>query len=439
MIRPVIVMLVIALAMLAAPDAGAQSPEIAPEHWKSLAKVVRIVKRDYVTAVDDARLAAGCADRVYTLPSLKAMRPAGPVASLTDIPVVLRSAADAAKDTLPAQLVSACLGGMLGSLDAHSRYVPPDEARQFTTGAAAVGLELTVHNNTVFVVEVVEGSPAAGAGIKPGDRVAAIGGRSLDGLALHEVTRRLRGHVGSEVTVTIARGAEVLEFPMTRAIVRYVTMKANVIEPGFLHLRLRQFNESTLREIEQALAPLLEKVDTTPRALLLDLRDNSGGLLRTAIDLAAGFLPPNAVIGSTDGRNPVSKHRMTGDRRIWAREALGEWLRTVPVAVLVNHGTASGAEIVAAALQSHGRALVLGTPTVGMGSIQTLIPLDDGGQMRLTTAVWLTPKGESFDGKPLTPDTMLVSSRGAVPGSDAKDVELQQAVEVFKTRRTPAR
>jgi carboxyl-terminal processing protease len=437
-IRPVIVMLV-ALAMLAAPEAGAQSPEIAPEQWKSLAKAVRIVKRDYVTVVDDERLAAGCADRVYTLPSLKARRPTQPVASLSDIPIALRSAADAAKDTLPAEIISACLGGMLGALDAHSRYVPPDEARQFTIGAASVGLELTVYNNTVFVVEVIEGGPAAAAGIKPGDRVAAIGGRSLDGLALHEVTRRLRGHVGSEVTVTIARGTDVLEFPMTRAVVKYVTMKAHVLDPGFVHLRLRQFNEGTLREIEAALAPLLEKVDTMPRALMLDLRDNSGGLLRTAIDLAAGLLPPNAVIGSTDGRNPVVKYRVTGDRRIWTREAVGEWLRTVPIAVLVNHGTASGAEIVAAALQAHGRALVLGTPTVGMGSIQTLIPLDDGGQMRLTTAVWLTPKGESFDGKPLTPDMLLVSSRGAVPGSDTKDVELQQAVEVFKTRRTPAR
>jgi carboxyl-terminal processing protease len=325
---------------------------------------------------------------------------------------------------------------MLASLDAHTRYVSADEAKEMIGGeVGAVGVEVTIRDGVVIVYEVIENGPAAAAGIRPGDRVAAIGGRSLDGLALHEVTRRLRGRTGSVVTVTIARGAEVLEFPLTRAIVRLITVKSQVLPPAYLHLRVQRFEERTLGEIDAAIAPLLEKIETTPRALLLDLRDNPGGLFRTAIDLAASLLPPNTVIGSTDGRRPDAKQRVTGQRRAWARESVAEWLRGVPAAVLVNGWSASGSEIVASALQAHGRALLLGTPTFGMGSIQSYVPLDDGAHMRLTTAVWLTPKGESFDGRPLTPDVVLVT-RGGSPaaGGAARDVELEQAVETLKTR-----
>jgi carboxyl-terminal processing protease len=428
-----------AVATVFAVEASAEASEIAPEQWKSLSKAVRIVKRDYVGPVDDARLAGACADRVHALPSLRSTPPAPPVTALTDVPVLLRAAATAATDLPPAHLVVQCLTGMLASLDAHSRYVPADEAREWVSGSAGVGLELTMDENTVIVFDAIEGGPAAAAGIRPGDRVAAIGGRSLDGLALHEVTRRLVGRSGSVVTVTIARGADVLEFPLTRGLVKATTAKSQVVAPGYLHLRIRRFGETTTSEIDAAIAPLLERVETTPRALLLDLRHNGGGLFRTAIDLAAAMVPPNTVIGSTTGRSPTANHRVMGDRRSWARENVAEWLRTVPTAVLVNGGTTSGAEIVASALQAHGRALLLGTPTRGMGAIQTLIPLDDGAQLRLTTAAWLTPKGESLEGHPLTPDVLLVSARGVVPVEGERDTELQQAIEVLKTRRATSR
>src|SRR5688500_15000530 len=149
------------IVMLLAPGARAQSPEISPEQWKSVAKAVRIVKRDYVTPVEDARLVAACSDRLYALPSLRTARPAQPVSALTDIPVVLRSAAGVATDVVPAQLIAECVNGMLSSLDAHSRYVPPDEASELRLGLGSVGLELTIYNNTVLVVETLEGSPAA--------------------------------------------------------------------------------------------------------------------------------------------------------------------------------------------------------------------------------------------------------------------------------------
>lgn len=441
MIRAQAAALIGAVALVLAPPARAESPEISAEQWKSLVKAVRIVKRDYVAPVDDARLARACAARVYAMPSLKAAAPP-PVTALTDVPVMLRAAAEAVPGVLPAQLVADCLTGMLGSLDAYTRFVPPAEARELTiTDGAAVGIEITVRDQAVLVVEAIEGGPAAAAGIKPGDRVVAVAGRSLDGLALHEVVSRLRGRVGSAVTVTIARGAEVLEFPMTRATVRMTSVKSRTVGPGYLHLRVRRFEERTLGDIDAAIAPLLEKADTTPRALLIDLRDNPGGLFRSAIELAAGLLPPGTVIGSTDGRHPNAKRRVTGERRSWARDAVAEWLRAVPAAVLVNGGTASGSEIVTAALQAHGRATVLGTPTFGMGSIQTLVPLDGGAQMRLTTEVWLTPKGESFEGRPLTPDVMLMTARGVSPGAEGAtgDTEVEQAVDILKTRRPAPR
>jgi carboxyl-terminal processing protease len=227
---------------------------------------------------------------------------------------------------------------------------------------------------------------------------------------------------------------------VTRAIVKPVTVRSRVIAPAILHLIVRRFDDSTLGETDAAIAPLLERIDTTPRALLLDLRDDTGGLFRGAIDFAGGLLPPGTVIGSLEGRHPTANQRISGERA-WAREAVAEWLRKVPMAVLVNGGTASGAEIVAAALQAHGRAPVLGTPTAGSGSIQTLLPLDDGGYLRLTTARWRTPKLEPLDDRPVTPDVLLVTGQSATAGAGApaRDVMLEQAVDILKTRRTAPR
>lgn len=439
MARTRTLLLAAALALVPAAGARAEPPEIATEQWKRLARAVRLVRREYVVPVDDAKLARGCAERVHALPALAAAPPGPPAAALTDVPVVLRAAAGAVPEGVQAQLVPECLAGMLASLDAHSRYVPPAEGREFMREAGAgVGLELSLRGPGVMVLDVFDGSPAAGAGIRPGDRLVAIDGRSLDGLALGEITRRLRGRPGSAVTVTIARGAEVLELPMARAAVRPTTVRSRVIAPAILYMRVWRFDERTLGDVEAAIAPLLEKIETTPRALLLDLRDNGGGLLRAAIDFAAGLLPPGVTVGSTDGRTPAAQRRHHGQRG-WTRENVTEWMRAVPAAVLVNGGTSSGAEMVAAALQAHGRAALLGTPTAGVGSIQTLLPLDDGAYLRLTTARWLTPRGETLEGRPLTPDVTLVTARGPAPDGAARDVELDEAVEVLKTRRTAPR
>jgi carboxyl-terminal processing protease len=414
------------MALMLATEGHADSPEIPPAQWKGLVKAVRTIKREYVTAVDDERLARGCAQRV------KISSP--PVTGLTDVPVVLRAAAAAAPGMTAKELVGQCLTGMLASLDARSVFISAEESREMmAAGTGAAGVELTRQDEAIVVVETIDGGPAATAGIRAGDRVAAIGGRSVEGLTLVEVTRRLRGRVGSTVSVSIARGAEVLELTLTRAVVKPVTVKARVVAPAILHLVVRRFDESTLGETDAALAPLLEKLDTTPRALLLDLRDDTGGLFRGATDFAGALLPPGALVGALAGRRLETPQRITGERA-WAREPVAEWLRKVPMAVVVNGGTASGAEIVAAALQAHGRAQVLGTPTAGVGSIQTLVPLDDGSYLRLTTARWLTPKLEALDGRPVTPDVLLVTPQRT--GSGARDTMLEQAVDIVKSRRT---
>ena len=421
------------LVMALAAAAHAQPADLPPEQWKSLSKAVRIIKRDYVDPVDDQRLAQGCAQRVATLPGVRAgARP--PVGALTDVPPLLRAAA--AGSVGPKDLVAECLSGMVESLDALSSFLPPQDARELGGGFAATGVELTRREQAIVIVEVFEGSPAATAGIRAGDRLAAIGGRSVDGLSLVEITRRLRGRTGSSVVLTIARGAEVLDFTLTRAVVKTVTVKAHVVAPAILHLKIRRFEESTLGEADVAIAALLDKIETTPRALLLDLRDDSGGLFRSAIDFAAAPLPAGAAVGSFEGRRVEGSQRIVG-QRAWARESVAEWLQKVPTTVLVNGGTASGAEIVAAALQAHGRALVVGTPTAGIGSIQTLFPVDDGAYLRLTTARWLTPKAETLDRRPVMPDVSLVT--GAATAAGTRDVMLEHAVEYVKTRRTAPR
>jgi carboxyl-terminal processing protease len=440
-VRPRVAALAAPILVVLAAEGRAETPEISPAQWKTLTKAVRIVKREHVAPVDDARLARACAERVYGLPALAAARPGPTVAELAHVPVALRAAAAGAPEGVQPQVIAECLAGMLGSLDAHSRYVPAAEGRDLLLdGPAAVGMELALRAAAVVVLDVFDGSPAAGAGIRPGDRLAAIDGRSVDGLALAEVARRLRGRPGSAVAVTVARGAEVLEFVMARAVVRAPTVRARVIAPAILYLRLWRFEERTLGDVDAAIAPLLDTIETTPRALLLDLRDNGGGLLRTTVDLAAGLLPPGAAVGSTEGRAAGARRRFAGERA-WAREGVAAWLRTVPAAVLVNAGTSSGAEMVAGALQAHGRAMLVGTSTAGVGSIQTLVPLDDGAYLRLTTARWLTPRGETLDGHPLTPDVTLVTARGSAPPPPgaARDVELDEAVEILKTRRTAPR
>jgi carboxyl-terminal processing protease len=422
------------VVVLVATEGRAQAPEISPPEWRVLAKAVRLVRREYVAPVDDQRLARGCARRVHALP---AMPPAPEVTALTDVPVVLRAAVAAAPSVTPRTVVGECLAGMLESLDAYSSFVPADEWRESMSGVVAgTGLELALRDQAVVVVDVIDGSPAAAAGVRAGDRVAAVAGRSVDGLKLSDVTRKLRGRTGSAVVVTIARGAEVLELTLTRSMVRASTVTARVIEPAILHLGVRRLEERTLGDIDAVVAPLLARIDTTPRALLLDLRDDGGGLFRAAIDLAGGLLPPGALVGTLEGRRPEARRRFAGERG-WAREAVAEWLGKVPMAVLVNGATASGAEIVVAALQGHGRAAVLGTPTAGLGSIQTVLSLDDGSYLRLTTAVWLTPRGEPLEGRPITPDVLLVTGRGPAPGGRPfHDAVLEQAVEVLKTRRT---
>jgi carboxyl-terminal processing protease len=416
---------------LVAP-ARAQPADLPPEQWKSLSKAVRIIRRDYVDPVDDQRLAQGCAQRVSAMPGVRKDAHLA-VGALTDVPPMLRAAATGA--VVPKDLVAECLGGMLESLDAGSSFVTPPGGRETGGGFAATGLELTRREQAIVVVDVYEGSPAASAGIRAGDRLAAIAGRSVDGVPLAEVTRRLRGTVGSTVSLTIARGAEVLELTLTRAIVKPITVKAHVVAPAILHLKIRRFEESTLGEADAAIAPLIDKLETTPRALLLDLRDDTGGLFRSAIDLATGFLPAGASVGSLEGRRTDKDQKIVG-QRTWARESVREWLQKVPATVLVNDGTASGAEIVAAALQAHGRALVLGTPTAGAGSIQTLFPVDNGAFLRLTTARWLTPKAERLDRRPVAPDIALVIALRPGPPS-ARDAMLEDALDYLKTRRTP--
>jgi carboxyl-terminal processing protease len=439
----------LALALCAMPGvavAAESRAEVGPADLQRLTKVVRLVKHRYLHPVDDTRIAASCVDRLYSAPGLEQKRPREPVTELAQIPLFLRRvAAEAPDDVVRAHLVDECLVGLVASLDPYSSYTNAEASRELRGRGGdlgGLGLTLGIRGGAVVILHAMEGGPAASAEITPSDRLTAIDGRAVQGQRLAEVVRQLRGRPGSSVSITLERAGATRTVTLQRAIFKVQTVRARALEPGYLHVSVWEFRETTSDDIRRALAELTTGEGAVPpRTVLLDLRDNQGGLLTAAMDVASLFLREGAVIGSTDDRIPAGKKRFTATPRRSSLpsaeaarlEGVTEMLRTVPLFVLTNSFTASGAEIVAAALQGNARAALLGTPTAGIGHIQTLIPLDDV-MLRLTTSTWIIPGGRPLEGQPLVPDVALLTLRGDA----APDVELAQAFEVVKQRLMPA-
>lgn len=385
-----------------------------------LSSVVRLVKRDFARATDDAVLASGCAD------ALASAAGAGERAarSLEALPVLLARARAASAGRLDdRRLARICIEGMVAMLDSHSKFLDEDEYRALyrgSPGVAAIGVELRKDGGTLVVVDAFDGSPAARAGLRAGDRILRIDGADAGGLALGEASDRLRGAVGSTVALVYERpGAskpapKPLDVAIKREIVRLQTVRAAWRADRVLELRVTRFVEQTRSDVQREAARVAGAAEGEPRGIVLDLRDNSGGLLASAVDVAGLFLPEGAPVGSMHGLRGrlLESYRASdrGQRGIAPAPALTERLaqslRTAPLAVLVNTRTASGAEILAAALQANRRALLVGEPTLGMGSIQTLFPLGTipGTALKLTTAYWQGPKDAELDGNPLRPD-----------------------------------
>jgi carboxyl-terminal processing protease len=302
------------------------------------------------------------------------------------------------------QLIEGAITGMLAALDPHSAYLPPDvynELQVDTRGSfGGLGIEITMRDNVLTVVSPIEDTPAHRAGIKPGDQIIKIEDEFTKDMPLLEAVKRMRGPEGSSVTIAVRREGlpNLVDFELVREVIRIKSVRKQLLEPGYGYLRVAQFQERTASDLQRYLADLEEESGSKLSGLVLDLRNNPGGLLTQAVRVSDLFLDSGLVV-YTDGRLENQKHKY------YARK---NGSRTdFPMVVLVNSGSASASEIVAGALQDHKRALVLGTQTFGKGSVQTILPLEEDSAIRLTTARYYTPNGRSIQATGITPDIVM--------------------------------
>lgn len=299
----------------------------------------------------------------------------------------------------PEEAIQGAIRGMLQSLDPHSSFLRVDDFRDLqmeTKGSfTGIGIEITMRDGVLTVVSPIEGTPAHRQGLRAGDQIVRIDGETTKDISLMDAVRKLRGPQGTEVVVSIMREGwgEFRDIKIVRDVIPIHSVRSKWLEPGYAHIRISNFQAKTTRDFRQAIDDLQKEHQI--KGVILDLRNNPGGLLDQAVQLSDLFLP-RGVIVSTKGR--IREQNM-----VFEAKNSGPNYR-FPLVVLVNEGSASASEIVAGALQDHKRALVLGMPTFGKGSVQTIIPLSDGSGLRLTTARYYTPSGVSIQAKGITPD-----------------------------------
>jgi carboxyl-terminal processing protease len=302
------------------------------------------------------------------------------------------------EEVVEKDLVYGAIRGMLNSLDPHSSFMPPEIFKEMqidTKGEfGGLGIQIGIKNKVLTIIAPIEDTPAYRAGVKAGDKIIKINGELTKDISLHDAVTKLRGPKGTSVTITILR--EGLEKPkditIVRDIIKLKSVKSKLIEKEIGYVKLTQFQERTSADLKKALKDLV-KEDIS--AIILDLRNNPGGLLKGAVDVTSQFLPPKKLVVYIKGRS--------GDKTKFDTANTNDYF-DYPMVVLVNEGSASASEIVAGALQDWGQAVILGTQTFGKGSVQTVIPLSDGSALRLTTARYYTPNGRSIQTTGITPD-----------------------------------
>ncbi|MBT9597924.1 MAG: S41 family peptidase [Vitreoscilla sp.] len=319
------------------------------------------------------------------------------------------------------KLINDALNGMVSGLDPHSAFFDKKgfkEFRESTTGKfIGVGIEIGMEDGVVKVVSPIEGSPAFRAGLKPGDLITKIDDTAVKGLGMEQAVKRMRGDPNTKVVLTVYRKAESRSFPVTivREEIKVQSVRSKVVEPGYAWLRVSQFQERTVEDFVRKLEDIY-KQEPNLKGLVLDLRNDPGGLLEGAVALSAAFLPQDVVVVSTNGQIADSKFTYHASPDNYMRRGgadplkrLPAAVKTVPLVVLVNEGSASASEIVAGALQDHKRAIVMGAQTFGKGSVQTIRPLSESGDtaLKITTARYYTPSGRSIQAKGIVPDVWL--------------------------------
>ncbi|WP_311222435.1 MULTISPECIES: S41 family peptidase [unclassified Acidovorax] len=317
------------------------------------------------------------------------------------------------------KLITDAISGMVSSLDPHSQYFDKKSFKEFREGTSGrfvgVGIEITQEDGLIKVVSPIEGSPAFRAGLKTNDLITKIDDTAVKGLALNDAVKKMRGEPNTQVTLTILRKDESRSFPVTitREEIKTQSVKGKVVEPGYAWVRLSQFQERTVDDFVRKIEEVY-KQEPNLKGLVLDLRNDPGGLLDAAVAVSAAFLPENVTVVSTNGQLAESKATFKAAPEFYQRRGSGDPLRrlpaavkTVPIVVLVNEGSASASEIVAGALQDHKRATIMGSQTFGKGSVQTVRPLGPDTGIKLTTARYYTPSGKSIQAKGIVPDVMV--------------------------------
>ena len=320
------------------------------------------------------------------------------------------------------KLITDAISGMVASLDPHSQYFDKKTFKEFREGTSGrfvgVGIEITQEDGLIKVVSPIEGSPAFRAGIKTNDLITKIDETAVKGLALNDAVKRMRGEPGTKVTLTMFRKDESRTFPVTitREEIRTQSVRGKVVEPGYAWLRLSQFQDRTVDDFVAKIDEIY-KQEPNLKGLVLDLRNDPGGLLDSAVAVSAAFLPADVTVVTTNGQLAESKSTYKASPEFYVRRSgpdplrsLPAALKTVPIVVLVNEGSASASEIVAGALQDHKRATIMGSQTFGKGSVQTVRPLGPDTGIKLTTARYYTPSGKSIQAKGIVPDVMIDES-----------------------------
>src|SRR3954451_5036092 len=326
---------------------------------------------------------------------------------------------DVADDTL----VEGAINGMLTALDPHSNYLNSknfNDMKVQTRGEfGGLGIEVSMENGLVKVVSPIDDTPAAHAGLKPGDLITHLDGNAVQGLTLPEAVEKMRGPVNSDINLTIRReGREAFDVKLTRANIKIQSVRSHIEGNNIAYIRITSFNEQTDVGLNNAMKNLKQQANNKLIGLVLDLRNNPGGLLDQAVAVSDAFLDKGEIV-STRGR------RSDDAQRYNARS--GDIASGLPVAVLINGGSASASEIVAGALQDHHRAILIGTKSFGKGSVQTIIPLAGHGAMRLTTARYYTPSGRSIRARGIEPDTVVEAAK--IERTPAKDYKSASAAD----------
>ncbi|HEX8987388.1 MAG TPA: S41 family peptidase [Rhodocyclaceae bacterium] len=349
------------------------------------------------------------------------------------------------------KLITYAISGMLSNLDPHSAYLDADAFKDLQVSTqgefGGLGIEVGMEDGFVKVVSPIEDTPADRAGVKAGDLIIKLDETPVKGMTLNDAVKRMRGKPKTPLKLTIVRKGETkpIELTILRDKIKVQSVKSKMIEPGYGYLRITQFQEETTADVAKHLDKLFRAAEAnksadgkpeTLKGLVLDLRNDPGGLLHSAIGVSAAFLPAKSLVVSTDGRTEDAKRKYLASTDDYLRGQKDDLLKTLPAAakgvplvVLVNGGSASASEIVAGALQDHHRAVIMGTQTFGKGSVQTILPLPNNTAIKLTTARYYTPSGRSIQAKGITPDVVVEESANGDTRERIREADLERHLD----------